>query len=155
MPPRRDKEIAEQAPGDAGDRDQKHRISGLDARNHVVGRQRKHAAQAETTGDEQHQGWSQHRVSANLSLNPSAKCSAYAYATKGISDGSLSAFGSVGYLFAPTWRLSALGTYQKFGAYSYPDAEFVLAKEIGKQEMNLIWSSSLRRFRVEFSALRF
>lgn len=100
-------------------------------------------------------GYRQHQISANLSLSPSAKWSAYAYATAGITDHSLSAFGSLSYQMAPTWRLGVLGTYQKFGTYSYPGAEFALAKGIGKQEMSLIWSSSLRRFRVEFSALRF
>jgi len=100
-------------------------------------------------------GYSQHRLSLNLSLTPSDKWSAYAYATKGITDHSLSAFGSMSYALAPTWRLSTMGTYQKFGTYSYPDMEFALAKGIGKQEVDLIWSSSTRRFRVEFSALKF
>ncbi len=99
--------------------------------------------------------YSQHRLSANFSLFPSSKWSAYAYATAGITDHSVSAFGSMSYNVASTWRLGLLGTYQKFGTYRYPDAEFVLAKGIGKQEVDLIWSNSTRRFRVEFSALRF
>lgn len=100
-------------------------------------------------------GYSSHRISGNLNLSPSAKWSMYAYATKGISDRSMSAFGSLNYVFAPTWRFGLLGTYQQFGDYSYPDAELALSKAIGRQEMSVIWSKSQQRFRVEFSALRF
>jgi len=99
--------------------------------------------------------YSTHRLSANLSVSPSAKWNAYAYATAGLSDHSVSAFGSLSYNFAALWRLGVLGTYQKFGTYSYPDVEFSLARSIGKQEIDLIWSSASRRFRVEFSALQF
>ncbi len=100
-------------------------------------------------------GYSQHRISANLSLSPSDRWTAYAYATKGITDHSLSAFGSMSYIFAPTWTLGVQNTYQRFDSYDYSDIEFALAKGIGRQEVNLIWSSYTRRFRIEFSALKF
>lgn len=99
--------------------------------------------------------YSSHRLSANLSLSPSPRWNAYAYATAGLSDHSVSAFGSLSYNLAALWRLGVLGTYQKFGTYSYPDVEFALSRSIGKQEIDLVWSSSSRRFRVEFSALKF
>lgn len=117
--------------------------------------------------------YSSHRLSTNLTLSPSPKWSLYAYATKGITDHTLSAFGSLNYTFMPSWRLGVIGTYQKFRTsslideslggistqafsdYTYPDAEFSLSKAIGKQEMSVIWSTSQKRFRVEFSALRF
>lgn len=99
--------------------------------------------------------YSAHRISMNLMLMPNAKWNAYFNATKGLSDGTLSAFGSISYQFAPTMRLDVLGTYQKYGAYSYPDTQFALAKAIGKQEFSLIWSTSAQRFRFEFSPLRF
>lgn len=100
-------------------------------------------------------GYKSHRLSLNFSMNPSPKWSMYANATRGISDNSISAFGSLSYVFAPTWRFGLLGTYQKFGVYTYPDAEFSLSKSIGRQEMSIIWSKSRQRFRAEFSALRF
>jgi hypothetical protein len=99
--------------------------------------------------------YSSHRISANLNLSPSSKWSMYAYATKGISDRTMSAFGSLNYRLAPTWRFGVMGTYQAFGDYSYPDSEFALSKAVGKQDMSLIWSSSRQRFRFEFSALQF
>ena len=115
---------------------------------------------------------SSQRLSANLNLCSSPKWSLYANATQGITDHSLSAFGSFSYVFAPTWRIGLIGTYQKFRSqnvilddlgmpitvfsdYTYPDAELSLSKAVGKQEMSIIWSSSQRRFRVEFSALQF
>jgi len=95
------------------------------------------------------------RLSFNLNIHPSRKWSAYLYGTRGLTDGNLSAFGQLSYTFLPTWRVDLLGTYQKFGSYTYPDAEIALAKAIGKQEMSIIWSQSQKRFRVEFSALKF
>lgn len=106
-------------------------------------------------GDSSGFGFSQHRLSANFSMSPSSKWSMYGYATKGLTDGSLSAFGSLSYSIARTWRCGLLGTYQKFGTFSYPDAEVSLSKAIGKQEFSLIWSSSRQRCRFEFSALKF
>lgn len=100
-------------------------------------------------------GFSSQQLSGNISLNPSPKWNLYAYATRGLTDHRISAFGSFGYVFAPTWRFSLLGTYQQFGTYSYPDAEVALSKAVGRQEMSIIWSKSQQRFRVEFSALRF
>lgn len=99
--------------------------------------------------------YSAHRISMNLMLMPNAKWSAYANATKGLTDGTLSAFGSVSYQVAPSMRLDVLGTYQKFGTYSYPDVQFALAKAIGKQEFSLIWSTSAQNVRFEFSPLGF
>lgn len=99
--------------------------------------------------------YSAHQISVNLMVNPGAKWSAYANATKGLTDGTLSAFGSLSYQLAPTWRLDTLATYQKFGSYSYPDAQFALAKAIGRNDFSLIWSTSERRFRFEFSPLSF
>jgi hypothetical protein len=55
----------------------------------------------------------------------------------------------------PTWRVHLLGTFQKFDAFSYLDAEVALAKAIGNQEARLIWSQSRKRIRFEFSALSF
>lgn len=99
--------------------------------------------------------YSAHQLSMNLMLMPSEKWSAYVNATKGLTEDTLSAFGSVSYQLAPTWRLDVLGTYQKFGTYSYPDLQFAIGKAIGKQEFNVIWSTSERRFRFEFSPLSF
>jgi hypothetical protein len=100
-------------------------------------------------------GYTQQRISANLNLSRSAKWNLYAYATKGITDRSMSAFGSLNYILAPTWRFGLLGTYQAFQSYRYPDAEFSLTKGIGRQDMSIIWSTSRQRFRIEFSALKF
>ncbi len=104
-----------------------------------------------TTGE----GYSRHRLSANINLNPSEKWNLYAYATKEITDNNLSAFGSLQYTFAPTWSFGVLGTYQEFEDYSYPEAEYAISKLIGKQDVSLIWSSSRKRFRLEFSTFRF
>ncbi len=100
-------------------------------------------------------GYTQQRISGNISLNPSDRWSLYGYATKGLTDHSLSAFGSLNYVFAPTWRFGVQGTYQSFEDYSYPDAEFALTKLVGKQDVSIIWSTSRKRFRCEFSTLRF
>lgn len=99
--------------------------------------------------------FSEQRISADLSLTPNDRWQAYFYGTFGVSDSSISAFGELSYTFLPTWRLHLLGNLQKFEGFQYVDAEVALAKAIGKQEIRIIWSQSLQRFRVEFSALSF
>ena len=100
-------------------------------------------------------GYSTQSVSADLSLSPSRRWGSHFYLTYGLGDANTSAFGDFNYTILPTWRLHLLGTYQKSGGYAYSDAEFALAKAIGNQEARLIWSQSLKRFRMEFSALSF
>lgn len=95
------------------------------------------------------------RLSLSLGLYPSEKWSCFLNATRGLDDGSISAFGNLSYSFAPTWRFDVLGTYQKFGDYSYPDFQFALGKAIGKQEFSIVWSTAIKRFHFEFSALKF
>lgn len=99
--------------------------------------------------------YSSQRISADLSLSPSSKWNTRLYLTRGIGDGSTSAFGDLSYSFMPTWQVQLLGTYQKFDNYKYTDAELAIAKAIGKQEARLIWSQSRKKFRIEFSALSF
>ena len=100
-------------------------------------------------------GYRSQRISADLSLSPSGKWVSRLYLTRGLGDGSTSAFGDFSYSFMPTWEAQILGTYQSFGDFKYTDAEIALAKAIGKQEARVIWSQSRRKFRVEFSALSF
>lgn len=98
------------------------------------------------------------RLSANLSLQPSMEWATHLYLTRGLGDGSTSAFGDFSYMFMPTWRISLLGTYQSFksvGDFTYTDAEFALSKSVGRQEARIIWSQSRKKFRVEFNALSF
>lgn len=99
--------------------------------------------------------FSSQRISADLYLKPSNKWNTRMYLTRDMGDGSTSAYGDFGYMFMPTWQLQVLGTYQKFDDYKYIDAEFALAKAIGKQEARLIWSQQRKKFRIEFSALSF
>lgn len=100
-------------------------------------------------------GYSQHRLGANLNLSGAGKWTMYAYATKDLTEDSLSAFGSLHYVIAPSWSFGVLGTYQKFYDYSYPEAELALTRMIGRQDVSLIWSSSRKRLRLEFSAFSF
>jgi len=100
--------------------------------------------------------YSAHQLSMNLMLSPNEKWSAYANATMGLTDNSLNAFGSLSYQLTPTFRLNAIGTYWKYGANtSYTDMQFALSKAIGRQEFSLIWSTTERRPRFEFSPLKF
>lgn len=99
--------------------------------------------------------YSDQSVSADISLNPLKQIISHFYLTYGLTARSTSAFGDMSYKFLPTWRLHLLANYQKFSGYSYFDAEYALGKVIGSQEARLIWSQSLQRFRVEFSALTY
>ena len=100
-------------------------------------------------------GYNSQRISANLSLNPSKRWSTNLYAVYGLGEGSMSAFGDLGYTFLPAWRLSLLGTLQDFQYAKFSDAEIALSKLIGRQEARLTWSQSRKKFRLEFSAAQF
>jgi hypothetical protein len=98
------------------------------------------------------------RLSADFYIRPSDKWDTRLYATRGLSDQSASAFGELNYTILPTWRLGAMGTYQNFNIgqkFAYTDLELVLSKLISGQQARLIWSKTLKRFRMEFSALKF
>lgn len=100
-------------------------------------------------------GYRSQRLSGDCYLRLSDKLSTSFYVTRYLNDSSTSIDAQLGYAFIPGWRLDLLGTYQKFGDYSYSDAEFALVKAIGAQEARLIWSQSRKKFRLEFSALSF
>ncbi len=96
-----------------------------------------------------------HRISADISLSPSRRFTTHLSVTRGISDGSTSAFGDVSFTLTSVWRLHLLDTYQEFSGFGYADAEIALARMIGSQEASIIWSQAIHRFRFEFSAMRF
>jgi len=98
------------------------------------------------------------RLSADLSLRPSAKWDSRLYVTRGLDDGSTSAFGDFNYAFMPTWRLGIASTYQSFRGIqnnSYSDNQFILTKIIGSGSAQLVWSTAAKRFRLEFSPSAF
>ncbi|MCE5323439.1 Ig-like domain-containing protein [bacterium] len=105
-------------------------------------------------------GYNAQRLSSNLSLRPSQLWSSNINLTYGLDDSTISAFGDFGYTIRPTWRLSVQSLFQKFASSdstdsNYSDFEISLAKALGRQQAQIIWSQSRRRFRVEFSALSF
>ncbi len=100
-------------------------------------------------------GYNSQVVSANLSLRPSTKWNTSLNGTYGLSDGTVSAFSNMSHTFLPTWRFNVLGTFQRFTTGDYIDAEIALCKTIGRQEAQLAWSQSLKRLRMEFTALGF
>lgn len=100
-------------------------------------------------------GYNAQRLSTDIYMSPSQAWNSHVYATYGLDDGSVSAFGDFGYTFAQIWRASIQGTYQKLPLFDYTDTEVALARAMGKQEVRIIWSQSRKRFRVEFSALSF
>lgn len=99
--------------------------------------------------------YSSQRLSGDLYLAPSKKIITHLNMTYGLSDKSTSMFSDIGYQFIPTWNIYLMGTYQRFGGYGYGDIEVALAKMLGRQEARVIWSQSQKRFRFEFSAMRF
>lgn len=100
-------------------------------------------------------GFNSQRISTNISYRPTPKWSTNLYAIYGLNDHTVSAFGDASYLFAPTWRLGILNTYQKFLFGNYTDAEFTLSKAIGRQGVTLAYSQSRKKFRIEMNALGF
>ena len=102
--------------------------------------------------------FSSQRLSADLSLRPSMKWDSRLYVTRGLNDGSTSAFGDFNYTFMPTWRLGISSTYQSFKGIqtnSYSDNQFILTKIIGSGSAQLVWSTAAQRFRLEFSPAAF
>ncbi|MCX8053558.1 MAG: Ig-like domain-containing protein [Armatimonadetes bacterium] len=100
-------------------------------------------------------GYNAQRLSANLSLSPTSGWGASIYATYGMNDHTLSAFGDLGYTFPGDWRLSFLSTLQRFQYVDFSDFEIALSKLLGRQEARLTWSQSRKRVRFEFTTARF
>ncbi len=100
-------------------------------------------------------GYNAQRVSASLSLSPSSGWGASVYATYGLNDRTLSAFGNLGYTFLRDWRVSFLTTHQNFQYAKFSDFEVALSRLLGRQEVRLTWSQSRKKFRLQFSAARF
>lgn len=96
------------------------------------------------------------RLSADVSLRPSSLWDTRVYVTRGLLDGSTSAFGELNIYLAPTWKLGVFGTYQRFKSfqnYAYTDTEYTLSKIAGGSNLKLVWSQVHKRMRFEFSPL--
>lgn len=100
-------------------------------------------------------GYNSQRLSTNVNFRPSPKWNTDLFYTYGINDGTVSAFGNVAYQLAPLWRLGVINTYQKFQFGKYTDMEYVLAREVGRQEVMLTYSMSRKKLRLEMNAFGF
>lgn len=100
-------------------------------------------------------GFSSQRLSTNVSYQPANRWNTSLFATYGLNDRTVSAFGDVSYLISPTWRFGIVNTYQKFQFGNYSDAELTLSKAVGRQAFTLAYSQSRKKFRVEMNALAF
>ncbi len=97
-------------------------------------------------------GYNSQRLSTNVSFRPTPKWSTNVSSTYGLNDSTLSAFGDISFMFAPTWRVRFLNTYQRFQVGKYTDVEYVLSKTVGRQEVMLSYSTSRGKLRLEVSA---
>ena len=96
-----------------------------------------------------------HRLSANFVYAPSERCNIRMFGTHTLDTTLSSTFADASYQIGRGWRLSFLQTMQKYAQYSYSDTELALGREIGNNELRLVWSRSRGKLRFEFTAGRF
>ena len=99
--------------------------------------------------------YGRHRLSVNLLCAPSPHLQAHVFSTYALDQPLSSTFADASYRIRPGWRLKLLQTLQKYRQYRFADTEIALGKEIGENEMLLVWSRSRNRLRIEFAAARF
>ena len=96
-----------------------------------------------------------HRISSsyNFSQNKNFSVSVFGSAYVDTTDRSLMA--DMTYKLDKNWRLMGAATLQKYNALTYTDFELMIGRRLGAREMQLAYSTYLKRISVDYTATRF
>lgn len=96
-----------------------------------------------------------HRISASYNYNKSKKLSLAVYGSAYLDSSTASLLADITYRLDSRWRLLGMATLERFDALSYTDFELTVGRRIGARELQLTYSTYLKRISLDFTATRF
>ena len=96
-----------------------------------------------------------HRVSASYTYNKSKKLSITVFGSGYLDTADDSLLADITYRLDARWRLIGQATLEKESGLSYTDYEMTIGRRFGARELQLTYSTYLKRISVDFTATRF
>ena len=96
-----------------------------------------------------------HRISLTYGLSAGKRFEATFFGSAFLDQSDASFLADVSYKLDRNWRLIAGATLQQFAGESYRDLEFTVGHRIGARELQLTYSTLLKRISLDFTATRF
>lgn len=96
-----------------------------------------------------------HRLSATYSTQGTKRFQAFMFGSAYLDAPEASVLADVSYRVNSHWRFITAITLQRFEDQSYNDIEIIVGRRIGARELQLAYSTQLRRFSFDFTATRF
>ena len=96
-----------------------------------------------------------HRLSATYTVSKSKKITVSIFGSTYLDSPDSSILGDISYRLDKQWRLMGAATLERFNDLSYTDFEMRVGRQIGARELQLTYSTYLKRISLDFTATRF
>ncbi len=96
-----------------------------------------------------------HRVSTSYNLSQGKKVTLSVFGSAYLDTSDRSLLADMSYKLDKNWRLMGAATLQKYNDLSYTDFEVMIGRRLGAREMQIAYSTYLKRISVDYTATRF
>jgi hypothetical protein len=100
-------------------------------------------------------GNGKHRMSLTYAVAASKRLQASVFGSAFLDTQDATLWGDLSYGFAKDWRLITSLTYQKYAGANFQDVQFTIGRRFGARELQLTYSTYLKRLSIDFTATRF
>jgi hypothetical protein len=96
-----------------------------------------------------------HRISVTYNVGGTKRFSMQLFGSAYLDAQNNSLLADLSYRLSSQWRILGLVTVERYGDLSYTDFELTVGRRIGARELQLTYSTYLKRFSIDFMATRF
>ena len=97
----------------------------------------------------------EHRFSASYSYNQLKKITFTVFGSAYADSANSSMLADLAYRLNPQWRIISAATLERYNNLTYTDYELTLGRRIGARELELTYSTYLKRLSLDYTATRF